>query len=122
MTLGKPSIPFHQRLAKSIYVAFNADHRRKYLIPSDLYPAYARHEDAEAAFRVFDKDDNGDISRSEIKAKILRIYKERRALSRSLRDVSNALKTLDSIMNLFAMVILFFSECPVMIRGSALCY
>lgn len=99
-----------QRLARSIYLAFKADHHRKYLIPSDLYPAYVKREDADDAFRVFDKDNNGDISRAEIKTKILKVYKERRALNRSLRDVGNALNTLDRIMILFAMVVLFFSE------------
>ena len=59
---------------------------------------------------MFDADNHGDVSRAEIKTKILKVYKERRALSRSLRDVDNALKTLDSIMIFFAMVILFFSE------------
>lgn len=98
-----------QRLARSIYLAFKGDHHRKYLIPSDLYPAYAKREDADDAFKVFDKDNNGDISRAEIKTKILKVYKERRALNRSLRDVGNALNTLDRIMILFAMVVLFFS-------------
>ena len=110
----------HQRLAKSIYVAFNSDHHRKYLVPSDLYPAYARNEDAEEAFRVFDKDNNGDISRAEIKTKVLEVFKERRALSRSLRDVNKALKTLDGIMMFLAMVVLFFSECSLMV-GRWLC-
>ncbi|KAF8592464.1 hypothetical protein K439DRAFT_1625826 [Ramaria rubella] len=102
-----------KRLARSIYLAFIGDHRRKYLIPSDFYPAYGRHEDAAEAFRVFDKDNNGDISRAEIKTKVLKVYKERRALSKSLRDVSNALQTLDGIMIFFAMVILFFISLSV---------
>ena len=41
---------------------------------------------------------------------VLKVYKERRALGKSLRDVGNALKTLDRIMIVFAMIILFFSE------------
>jgi hypothetical protein len=105
--------PPSQRLARSIYTAFKVDPRRKELIPSDFYPAYVKREDAEDAFKVFDKDNNGDISRAEIKTLVLNVYKERRALGKSLRDVGNALKTLDWILIFFAMVILFFSKCTV---------
>ncbi|KAF8528910.1 Mechanosensitive ion channel-domain-containing protein [Hysterangium stoloniferum] len=102
-----------KRVARSIYIAFKADHHRKYLIPSDFYPAYTKHADAEDAFKFFDEDNNGDISRAEIKTKVLKVYKERRALSRSLRDVNHALKTLDLIMILIAMIILFFISLSI---------
>ena len=90
------------------------DRRRNYLIPSDFYPAYANDKAAaEAAFRVFDKDNNGDISRAEIKTTLLKVYKELRFLSRSMRDVSVALKTLDHILLFFALVILAFISLSV---------
>ncbi|KAG6891834.1 hypothetical protein C0995_007334, partial [Termitomyces sp. Mi166 len=95
------------RLARSIYRRFK-DRGRSYLLPSDFYPAFPDEESAKAAFRVFDKDNNGDISRAEIKTRLVRVYKERRFLSRSMRDVGAALKTLDKILLLFAMIILFF--------------
>ncbi|KAF5363319.1 hypothetical protein D9756_000581 [Leucocoprinus leucothites] len=101
-----------KRLARSIYARFK-DRRRKYLIPSDFYPAFSTEEAAKAAFSVFDKDNNGDISRAEIKTTILRVYKERRFLSRSMRDVGEALKTLHRIILFFAGVILFFISLSV---------
>ncbi|KAG6849953.1 hypothetical protein H0H93_003325 [Arthromyces matolae] len=101
-----------KRLARAIYTRLRP-RGRTYLIPSDFYPAFADQESAKAAFRVFDKDDNGDISRAEIKTKLVKIYKERRALSRSMRDVGAALKTLDTIILCFAMVILFFISLSV---------
>ncbi|KAF9468793.1 hypothetical protein BDZ94DRAFT_1279344 [Collybia nuda] len=101
-----------KRLARSIYYKFK-DRRRTYLQPSDFYPAFPTHTDAEAAFRVFDKDNNGDISRGEIKATLVKVYKERRFLSRSMRDVGAALKTLDYIILFFAMVVLFFISLSV---------
>ncbi|KAF8450863.1 Mechanosensitive ion channel-domain-containing protein [Boletus edulis BED1] len=101
-----------KRLARAIYKAFR-DRHRSYLIPADFQPAFATLGEAQEAFRVFDRDNNGDISRSEIKATILRIYKERRFLSRSMRDVGVALKTLDQILLLFAFVILFFISLSV---------
>ncbi len=86
---------------------------RIWLVPSDFYPAYLDQTAAEEAFKVFDKDDNGDITRSEIKTTLLKVYKERRFLSRSMRDVSQALTTLDRILMFFAAVILFFISLSV---------
>ena len=101
-----------KRLARLIYLTFR-DPRRKYLLPEDFHPAFPTPEEAEKAFRVFDKDNNGDISRREIKTVLLMVYKERRFLSRSMRDVSAALKTLDRILLFFALIILFFISLSV---------
>ncbi|KIJ19879.1 hypothetical protein PAXINDRAFT_67451 [Paxillus involutus ATCC 200175] len=101
-----------KRLSRAIYKALR-DRRRTYLVPADFQPAFGTQEEAQEAFRIFDKDNNGDISRSEIKATILRVYKERRFLSRSMRDVGAALKTLNQILLLFALVILFFISLSV---------
>lgn len=83
------------------------------MVPSDFEPAYPTKAEAEEAFKVFDKDGNGDISRAEIKTTVLKLYKERRFLSRSLRDVGIALKSLDHIMIFFAIVMLFFISLSV---------
>lgn len=101
-----------QRLARSIYTRLK-DRGRTWLIPSDFYPAYSNKEEAEEAFRVFDKDGNGDLSRAELKTTLLRIYKERRFLSRSMRDVGEALRTLDQALLVFAAIILFFISISV---------
>ena len=89
------------------------EHRRNYLTPTDFQPAFPVQTEAEAAFRVFDKDNNGDISRAEIKTTLLKVYKEQRFLSRSMRDVGVALKTLDHILLFFAFVIVFFISLSV---------
>ncbi|KAF9500178.1 hypothetical protein BDN71DRAFT_1440755 [Pleurotus eryngii] len=101
-----------KRLARAIYLRFK-DRRRNYLLPEDFYPAFPTSAEAEAAFRVFDKDNNGDISRAEIKSTLIKVYKERRFLSRSMRDVGAALKTLDHILLFFAMVVLLFISLSV---------
>ncbi|KAG7096617.1 hypothetical protein E1B28_004034 [Marasmius oreades] len=130
-----------KRLARSIYYRYRRA-GRKYLLPSDFAPAFPfttnatqpttdrgtdhdhRHHhhqgsidnvspEALAAFRVFDKDNNGDISRAEIKTTLIRVYKERRALARSMRDVNNALESLDWILMFFAAVIVFFISLQV---------
>ena len=80
-----------------------------HLIPSDFFPAYAHPDEAKAAFSIFDKDRNESITRAEIKTTIMKVYKERRFLARSLRDVGAALVALDMIMLLFVLVIVFIS-------------
>ncbi|KIY72882.1 hypothetical protein CYLTODRAFT_343298 [Cylindrobasidium torrendii FP15055 ss-10] len=111
---GGGTIDEAKHLARSVYTKFRPHHAgRNYLLPSDFYPAFPTHEAAEAAFRVFDSDNNGDISRGEIKSTLVKVYKERRFLARSMRDVGAALKTLDHILLFFAMVILFFISLSV---------
>ncbi|PFH52860.1 hypothetical protein AMATHDRAFT_139083 [Amanita thiersii Skay4041] len=101
-----------KRLARAIYTRFK-QRQRNYLLPSDFYPAFPDREVADAAFRVFDKDNNGDVSRAEIKTTLIKVYKERRFLARSIRDVGQALKTLDRILLFFAFVVLFFISLSV---------
>ena len=101
-----------KRLARAIYMALKVP-GRTYLIPRDFYVAFPTHAEAEAAFKVFDNDGNGDISRPEIKTTLLKVYKERRFLSRSMRDVGQALTTLDSMLVLIALIILFFISLSI---------
>ena len=81
---------------------------RTYVSPRDFYPAFPTAPEAEAAFTVFDKDNNGDISRAAIRTTLLKVYKRRRFLSWSMRHVGQALTTLDSVLLLIALSILFF--------------
>jgi small-conductance mechanosensitive channel len=83
------------------------------LISSDLTPAFPDAESAQAAFKVFDKDNNGDLSRTEIKSLFVNTYKERRFLAKSMRDVGEALRTLDHCLLALAMIILFFISLSV---------
>ncbi|KAG8732237.1 hypothetical protein FRC12_019370 [Ceratobasidium sp. 428] len=100
-------------IARDIYYAFKQDRRRTYLIPADFFPAYSSPDDARTAFRVFDKDGNDDITRAEIKTVVVKVYRERRFLSRSMRDISAAIQTLDRILLFFAAVVLFFISLSV---------
>ncbi|CAK5275829.1 unnamed protein product [Mycena citricolor] len=101
-----------KRLARAIYTSLKSS-SRNYLTGADFRPAFPTAEAAEAAFRVFDSDNNGDLSRAEIKTTLLKVYKERRFLARSMRDVGAALRTLDQLLFLFALVIQFFISLSV---------
>lgn len=63
LTLDFASAADGKRLAKDLFYAFRTDSTRNYLVTSDFYPAFSSTKEAEAAFKVFDKDGNGDVSR-----------------------------------------------------------
>lgn len=54
-----------------------------------------------------------DISRPEIKRTVVKTYRERRFLARSMRDVGQALRSLDKVILVAALVILFFISLSV---------
>lgn len=86
-------------LAKKIYNnIIGADANRDYIVESDLYPFFSTVEEASEAFQLFDRDGNGDISKRELRSGCIRIYKERKNLSRSMRDLSQATGKLDIIL------------------------
>ncbi|KAG0007338.1 hypothetical protein BGZ80_004795, partial [Entomortierella chlamydospora] len=84
-----------KRLAKSLF--YNLQGNGEELLVEDFYPYFDTEADAKEAFAIFDKDGNGDISKREMKEKIFYIYKERKDLHTSLRDLSQAVGKLDII-------------------------
>ncbi|KAF9365520.1 hypothetical protein BGX34_009663 [Mortierella sp. NVP85] len=95
-----------KRLAKTLF--YNLQTNSDELIVQDFYPYFDSEEEAQLAFGLFDKDGNGDISKSEMKEKIFYIYKERKDLHTSLRDLSQAVGKLDIIfLTIVAVVWLF---------------
>lgn len=103
-----------KRLAKTIFKSYRGTSKRPYLIASDFEPAFATEAGAKAAFAVFDRDGNGDVSQMEVKNTVLSTYKERRMLSRSMLDVNHAVSQLHRVF-LCAVVILIFLEGVYMI-------
>ncbi|KAF1806122.1 hypothetical protein FB192DRAFT_1270999, partial [Mucor lusitanicus] len=96
--------PIHEAkiLAKRIYHNIMGPNPvRHYVVEADLYDFFRTHDDAKEAFRLFDADSNGDISRREMRAACIRIYCERKDLARSMRDMSQATGKLDIILMIF---------------------
>ncbi|KAF8315392.1 hypothetical protein DL93DRAFT_2057318 [Clavulina sp. PMI_390] len=81
---------------------------RSYLIVEDFYPYFDDKDDAATAFSLFDQDGNGDISKKEMRNAVQRIYKERKALTASLKDMSSAVAKLDGVLLGVACLILLF--------------
>lgn len=71
----------------------------------DLAPAFDNNEEAEAAFGMFDKDMNGDISMEELEAVCVEIGRERKAITASLKDLDSVVGKLDDLFLFFVAVI-----------------
>ncbi|KAI0641891.1 Mechanosensitive ion channel-domain-containing protein [Trametes meyenii] len=95
------------KLAQKLFSALSDVHPpRQHLLVEDFYPYFHTVADAHAAFALFDKDGNGDISKKEMREAVRRIYRERKALTASLKDVGSAVAKLDAVM--LAVVLLIF--------------
>ncbi|KAH8552566.1 Mechanosensitive ion channel-domain-containing protein, partial [Umbelopsis sp. PMI_123] len=64
----------------------------------DFVNYFATSDEAQKAFDVFDRDKNGNISKRELRNGTLEIFKERKHLAASLRDLSQASGKLDNIL------------------------
>ncbi|KAJ3202134.1 hypothetical protein HK099_001980, partial [Clydaea vesicula] len=79
-----------------------------FIILEDFLPYFRTKEEAVEAFKVFDKDGNGDIEKSEMKNCIVEIFKEQTSLELSMHQSSQAIDKLDSILKLFCFVVILF--------------
>ncbi|KAG0286981.1 hypothetical protein BGZ97_007248 [Linnemannia gamsii] len=95
-----------KRLAKTLF--YNLQTNGEDLVVENFYPYFSTQEEARTAFAIFDKDGNGDISKSEMKEKIFYVYKERKDLHTSLRDLSQAVGKLNVIFLTIVAVIWLF--------------
>ncbi|KAI0367005.1 hypothetical protein BV20DRAFT_971103 [Pilatotrama ljubarskyi] len=97
------------KLARKLFSALSDVHPpRQHLVVEDFYPYFPNVADAHAAFALFDKDGNGDISKREMREAVRRIYRERKALTASLKDVGSAVAKLDFVMLSVVLMIFIF--------------
>ncbi|KAI1336221.1 hypothetical protein F5Y15DRAFT_395665 [Xylariaceae sp. FL0016] len=80
------------------------------LTPHDLNPAFPTPEDAEAAFFVFDRDLNGDVSLEELEAFCDEVHREKKAIAASLKDLDSVITKLDRVffVLIFIVVVIVF--------------
>ncbi|EJD08533.1 uncharacterized protein FOMMEDRAFT_74431 [Fomitiporia mediterranea MF3/22] len=98
-----------RRLARQLFSTLSDVHPpRNYLIVEDFYPYFRTTAEAAAAFAIFDKDGNGDITKKEMREAVQRIYRERKALVSSLKDVGSAVAKLDAVLVCIALMIIVF--------------
>jgi small-conductance mechanosensitive channel len=70
-----------------------------------LRPAFDNDDEADAAFTMFDKDMNGDISMEELEAVCVEVGRERKAITASLKDLDSVVSKLDDVFLFIVAVI-----------------
>ncbi|CDS01085.1 hypothetical protein, partial [Sporisorium scitamineum] len=95
-----------RKLAKLLFN--NLSDHKSTLVAEDFVPYFKSEEEAREAFNLFDADRNGDISKEEMREAVQRIYRERRALSTSLKDMSSAISKLDGVLMFIGLIIVVF--------------
>jgi len=100
------STPGSQVLARRLYRTFVREGYET-VSSEDLKAAFDNEDEADAAFSMFDKDMNGDISMEELEAVCVEIGRERKSITASLKDLDSVVSKLDDV--------LFFIVCVVAI-------
>ena len=93
-----------QVLARRLYRTF-AREETETVVSDDLRAAFDNDEEAEAAFNMFDKDLNGDISMEELEAVCVEIGRERKSITASLKDLDSVISRLDEVFLFIVLVI-----------------
>ena len=93
-----------QILARRLYRTF-AREETETVHSDDLKNAFETDEEAEAAFSMFDKDMNGDISMEELESVCIEIGRERKSITASLKDLDSVISKLDDVFMFIVVVI-----------------
>ncbi|KAA1085257.1 hypothetical protein PGTUg99_014790 [Puccinia graminis f. sp. tritici] len=86
-----------RKLAKKLFEGLDKEQKGAITL-GEFEPCFKTINDAVMAFKLFDKDGNGDIDRKEMRNAVVKIYKERRALAIGLKDMSSAVSKLDAVL------------------------
>ncbi|KAK6833223.1 hypothetical protein PG987_007917 [Apiospora arundinis] len=93
-----------QVLARRLFRTYAKD-GADVLTPDDLSPAFPTEEDAEAAFSIFDRDLNGDVSLEELEAFCDEVHREKKAITASLKDLDSVIQKLDQTFLVIVVII-----------------
>jgi small-conductance mechanosensitive channel len=89
-------------LAKKLYNGICPEGKKEIIVQDfATLGAFRGKEEVQSAFDILDQDGNGDLSRSEIRTAVLRIFRERKMIADSLRDLDHAVSKLDNILKVF---------------------
>ncbi|TPX09970.1 uncharacterized protein E0L32_008817 [Thyridium curvatum] len=98
-----------EALARRIWMSFvveGNDSLSQDDIEEVLGPAH--REEAEECFIAIDADQNGDISLDEMIRKVVEIGKERKAITHSMKDISQALAVFDKVLLFVVLLLVIF--------------
>lgn len=101
-----------QTLARRLYKSYQSEDAEKcdFIRREGMRDAFTEDEEADAAFAMFDKDFNGDVTCEEMEIACVEIGKERKSITSSLKDLDHAVSKLDDICMVIVgiLVILIF--------------
>ncbi|KAJ3300126.1 hypothetical protein HK104_004046, partial [Borealophlyctis nickersoniae] len=100
------------KLAKKLFTSLGGKEKGEITV-EDFQPYFPTPESALAAFSIFDADDNGSLTRRELKESIMHMYRERRGLFRALRDLSQAVGKLNRLFYVCSAFVTFCVALPV---------
>lgn len=106
-----------QVLARRLYRTF-ARPETETVHSDDLKNAFDNDDEAQAAFSMFDKDMNGDISMEELEAVCVEIGRERKSITASLKDLDSVVSKLDQVF-MFVVFVIFVLVLISLISTSA---
>ncbi|KAK5052766.1 hypothetical protein LTR84_002632 [Exophiala bonariae] len=93
-----------QVLARRLYRTFALEGETT-VSSEELKVAFDNNDEAEAAFSMFDKDMNGDISMEELEAVCVEIGRERKSITASLKDLDSVVSKLDDVLSFVVFII-----------------
>lgn len=106
-----PGLPAAQ-LAKALFEALITSPEQDEIVVENFLPYFSSEKEAQLAFSLFDKDGNGDISKSEMRNVITEIAIEKQSIEDSLCDVAKAVGALDYFLGaifVFLYILLAFT-------------
>lgn len=98
-----------EAMAKRIWMSFVVEGKDA-LYAEDIVEVLgpAHREEAEECFAFVDADGNGDISLDEMIRKVIEISRERKTISNSMKDISQALAVFDKVLLFLVLLIVIF--------------
>ncbi|KXS10446.1 hypothetical protein M427DRAFT_36983 [Gonapodya prolifera JEL478] len=78
------------------------------LILADFEPLFSKLTTTQKAFALFDRNENGSISRREMKMTVVETFEEQRHLTKSIEDMHHALTKLDLVLSVITVFLLFW--------------
>lgn len=99
-----------KNLAAELFEAL-CDENRTVVVLEDFLPFFQSKNEAEHAFRLFDKDENTDVTKQEIEAALLNILRAKKAIEAGLRDLGVTVAKLDDMLSIIALLVAIFVWC-----------
>ncbi|KAI0001284.1 Mechanosensitive ion channel-domain-containing protein [Russula compacta] len=91
-------------LARRIFFSFRKP-GKDYIVFQDISRIFPSLEEADAAFGLFDRDSNGDVSLEEVEQACAEFHREQLSIEHSMRDLDSAVGRLDNLfMSLYVIV------------------